>query len=294
MAPTCRFGARGWRRDHRNRSLWRSLLHPVAWYEDWFDSDLYEVVYRSRNLADAERLADLIVRATGPAPEAEILDVGTGRGRHARVLARRGYRVTGLDLSENAVATARLRAEAEGLDERTAFVTGDMRLPHFQARFDGVVNLFSTFGYFSDEADHGRAVAAMAAALTPGGWLVQDLLNPPHLRAHLVPRDERTVSPPEAPGVRVRGDVRIVQERRIVEPEPGRPRVEKTITLRPLADAAEPAVFTESVRLLGPEDLAPLYAAAGLETVALYGDYDGAPYSPEAPRLIVHAVARGD
>lgn len=271
----------------------------MAWYEDWFDSDLYEVVYRSRNLADAQRLADLIVRVADPSPEAPILDVGTGRGRHARVLARRGYHVTGLDLSENAIETARRRAEREGLSDRTAFVTGDMRLPHFQARFGGVVNLFSTFGYFSDEADHGRAIQAMAAALTPGGWLVQDLLNPPYVRARLVPRDNQTVSVPKASGET--SAIRVVQERRIVEPEPGRPRVEKTITMTPLAPhgtagdtpEGEPVVFTESVRLLTPDALAPLYAAAGLETVALYGDYDGAPYSDASPRLIVHAVARG-
>ena len=86
----------------------------MAWYEDWFDSDLYEVVYHARDLRDAERLADLIVRTVQPVPEAEILDVATGRGRHARALARRGYRVTGLDLSPRAIETARTRAAAEG------------------------------------------------------------------------------------------------------------------------------------------------------------------------------------
>ena len=274
----------------------------VAWYEDWFDSDLYEIVYRSRGESDAEQLADLIERVTAPAPGAEVLDVGTGRGRHARVLARRGYQVTGLDLSENAVATARQRAKAEKLDGQAQFVAGDMRLPHFQARFDGVVNLFSTFGYFADESDHGRVIAAMGAALRPGGWLVQDLLNPPYLRAHLVPHDEREVLTPEASDAGASGaessrteapGVRVTQERQIVEPEPGRPRVEKTITIRPLSNGAAPPpearVYTESVRLLTPEDLRPLYATAGLETLALYGDYDGAAYGPKAPRLIIHA-----
>src|SRR5690606_25256136 len=148
-----------------------SALHslPMPWYEDWFDSDAYELVYEQHDLDEAERLADLIERVARPAPGADVLDVGTGRGRHARVLARRGYRVTGLDLSENAVATAQRRAAREGLSPaQVVFVQGDMRLPHFQERFEGVVNLFTSFGFFEDEADHGRAVRAMAAALKPG------------------------------------------------------------------------------------------------------------------------------
>lgn len=246
----------------------------MAWYEDWFDSDLYEVVYHSRDLRDAERLADLIVRLVQPHEGAEILDVATGRGRHARVLARRGYRVTGLDLSPRAIETAQHRAEAEGLADRTTFVTGDMRLALYRNRFDGAVNLFSSFGYFDAEADHGRAVCAMAAALRPGGWLVQDLLNPAYLRAHLVPEDEREA-----------GDLHVRQERRLLDGE--HPRVEKTITLTP--PEGTPYVYTESVRLFLPEEIDALYEEAGLEVVGHYGDYEGAPLSASSPRLITHA-----
>src|SRR5690606_4769843 len=206
----------------------------MPWYEDWFDADAYELVYEERDESEAERLADLIERAAQPSPGSDVLDVGTGRGRHARVLARRGYRVTGLDLSANAVATARARAEAEGLTpEQIVFVQGDMRLPHFQERFDGVTNLFTSFGFFDDDDDHQHAVRAMAGALKPGGWLVQDYLNAPYVRAYLVPKDEKT-----AEGVRVR------QERWI---EGG--HVHKRITLTPVDAALEgPRVYTEHVR----------------------------------------------
>jgi SAM-dependent methyltransferase len=244
----------------------------MPWYEDWFDADAYELVYDQRDLTEAERLADLIERAVQPAPGADVLDVGTGRGRHARVLARRGYRVTGLDLSENAIATARRRAAREGLTPaQVVFVQGDMRLPHFQARFDGVVNLFTSFGFFDDDADHQRAIQAMADALTPGGWLVQDFLNAPYVAAHLVPEDEK-----RADGVRVH------QERWI---EGG--HVHKRITLTPPEGA--PQTFTERVRLLTAEDFARMYAAAGLRLVQTFGDYDSGPHTPQSPRLILHA-----
>lgn len=243
----------------------------MPWYEDWFDSDAYEIVYNQRNLTEAEQLADLIERTVQPFAGDDILDVGTGRGRHARVLARRGFRLTGLDLSEKAIQTAKQRALAEGLtSDQIVFVQGDMRLPHFQERFDGVVNLFTSFGFFEDEQDHQRAVSAMAASLKPGGWLVQDFLNAPFVASSLVARTEHQSD-----------DVHVLQERSI---ENG--RVNKRITLSKNGDAY---TFHESVRLLDRRDIAKLYKEAGLTILATFGDYSGNPHSDTSPRLILVA-----
>lgn len=240
----------------------------MPWYEDWFDSDAYELVYDQRDLRDARRLADLIERVADPQPGATILDVGCGRGRHARILAARGYSVTGVDLSENALRIARRRAEQEGLDVH--FEQADMRDLPFEAAFDGVVNLFTTFGYFKADADHERAIDEMARALEPGGWLVQDFLNAPYALAHLVPEDER-----EADGLRI-------TQRRWAEDG----RLNKEITLRRNGDAH---TFTESVRLLTLGDFERMYLAADLTLAARFGDYDGGPHTPGSPRLILVA-----
>ncbi len=240
----------------------------VPWYEDWFDSDAYELVYDQRNLSEARRLADLIERTAEPEPGASILDVGCGRGRHARILAARGYAVTGVDLSAKALRTARERAASEGL--ALTFRQEDMRRLPFEAAFDGVVNLFTTFGYFEDAADHQRAVDAMARALVPGGWLVQDFLNAPYALAHLVPEDEREVE-----GFRI-------AQRRWVE----NGRLNKEITLHKNGDAR---TFTESVRLLTLADFRRMVAAAGLDLRATFGDYSGGPHAATSPRLILYA-----
>jgi SAM-dependent methyltransferase len=246
----------------------------MAWYEKWFDSDAYELVYEQRDLSEARRLADLIERTVRPAPGARVLDVGCGRGRHSRILAARGYTVTGVDLSENAIRTARRRAVAEGVDDRVRFEQGDMRHLDFDAAFDGAVNLFTSFGYFDDDDDHQRVIDGIARALVRGGWFVQDFLNAPYVRAHLVAEDEKTVD-----------DVRVRQERWL-----DGDYVKKRITFHRNGDEdSELPSFTESVRLLTVADFRRMYDAAGLTLDTTFGDYDGRPHTPESPRLILYA-----
>jgi SAM-dependent methyltransferase len=245
----------------------------MAWYEDWFGSEAYTLVYQHRDEDEAADLIDLLEEAVDPADEARILDMGCGRGRHARLLARRGYDVVGVDLSPRAVAEARAQADDEGLD--VTFQTGDMRDPVCSACFDGVTNLFTAFGYFEADADNKQALAAMTQALRPGGWFVQDFLNAPHVIDTLVPEDTQTVN-----GLTVR------QERWVDDG-----RIEKEITIT--SEEGDRKTFHESVRLFTLYDLKRLYDAVGLELKETFGDYDGATYTPSSPRLILHAEKRG-
>ena len=99
-----------------------------------------------------------------------ILDVPCGQGRHAHLLAESGYRVDGLDYSEVLLERARER----GTGPTLRYTRGDMRRlpPRWTGRFDGVVNLFTSFGFFMDPADDARVIAEFARVLAPGGVLV--------------------------------------------------------------------------------------------------------------------------
>lgn len=242
-----------------------------AWYEDWFGREEYKLVYRRRDEKEAEECIDLIERAVSPAPDARVLDVGCGRGRHARILARRGYRVTGTDLSERSLREARKRAQEDGLS--IDYLRKDMRETVCEDCFDGAVNLFTAFGYFQKEADHVQTLRAITAALRPGGWFVQDFLNADYVRETLVPRDSRTAN-----------GTTIEQERWI---EDG--RINKRIQIE---RKGRTKIFRESVRLFTLEDFRTLYRRVGLALEATYGDYDGRPFAPTSPRLIM--VSRND
>ncbi|MFO8098495.1 MAG: class I SAM-dependent methyltransferase [Salinibacter sp.] len=240
----------------------------MPWYDGWFGSNAYNLVYDHRDEAEAERLVDFVERTIAPDDGARVLDVGCGRGRHARAFARRGYDVTGLDLSEESIAEARRRAEAEGLD--ISFAQGDMRDPYCEDCMDGVVNLFTTFGYFEADAENQRALRAMATALRPGGWFVQDFLNAPQVVDTLAPETTRTTN-----GLTIR-------EHRWIDDG----RINKEITIE---DNGRTESFRESVRLYTLDDFRAMYDAVGLTLLDTYGTYDGDPYTEHSPRLLLHA-----
>lgn len=99
-----------------------------------------------------------------------MLDVPCGQGRHAHLLAEAGYDVDGLDYSKQLLAAARRRGKGPTL----RYTQGDMRkMPaRWSRRFDAVVNLFTSFGFFTHPADDVRVVREFARVLEPGGILI--------------------------------------------------------------------------------------------------------------------------
>ncbi|HYW30718.1 MAG TPA: methyltransferase domain-containing protein [Gemmatimonas sp.] len=112
------------------------------------------------------RLLDLLELPSG----ARVLDCPCGQGRHAHLLAEAGFDVDGLDYSEELLAVARAR----GTSRRLRYTQGDMRrLPaKWNGRFDAVLNLFTSFGFFDSPLDDLRVIEGFARALKPGGVLV--------------------------------------------------------------------------------------------------------------------------
>jgi ubiquinone/menaquinone biosynthesis C-methylase UbiE len=145
---------------------------------DWWAYH-YRVVHRSQipgiQQWDAD-LVDLIVQVLDLQPGNRVLDLACGSGDHARLLARRGIEVLGVDIAPSLVAHCRQQATEAGLAS-ARFEVGDMRELAYKAEFDALLLLSGSFGFF-DDATNRDVLARMARALRPGGRLLVDVFDP--------------------------------------------------------------------------------------------------------------------
>jgi SAM-dependent methyltransferase len=162
--------------------------HTVPeWWQTYFDAQYlleYEPLFRlERDRREVARLMEVLGAPSG----ARVLDVPCGQGRHTHLLAEAGFDVDGLDYSADLLAVARRR----GTSSQLRYTRGDMRrLPaRWTGRFDVVLNLFTSFGFFTDPADDRQVVAEFARVLVPGGTLVWHGGNRDGVMARFLARD---------------------------------------------------------------------------------------------------------
>lgn len=151
-----------------------NLKNTVTHSWDWWAYQ-FRVVHRQGvagiDLWD-DYLIAFIVHVLDLQPGERVLDLACGSGVHARLLARRGIEVVGLDIAPSLVRYCTEQAAAEGL-ENVTFVEGDMRALAYQEEFDALVVLSTSFGFFDHEANQ-RVLEGIARALKPEGrWLLE-------------------------------------------------------------------------------------------------------------------------
>ena len=150
---------------------------PSDWFDGYFEEEWLDEIALHIPEERTRKEIDFVLERLELEPGARVLDVACGHGRHSLELARRGFRVTGVDLSPRSIELAREAAASEGLDDAT-FVERDARELDFDGGFDGAINLFtSVLGYFDEEAENRRVVEAVARALRPGGSFLVDTIN---------------------------------------------------------------------------------------------------------------------
>jgi len=243
------------------------------WYKTAFGA-LYPVLYAHRDNADARRAVDFIETVLGSHLHKRWLDLCCGAGRHMMELSRRGYHVIGLDLSDTLLE----RAVGERVSGRESplLVRGSMNALPFLNAFDVVINLFTSFGYFSDDEANANVFREVSRALLPGGMFVLDFLNAPQVRCEL--EAETHDSLPDGR--------RVITRRQINE---STLRVEKTVEI--ISDT-ESWWFEESVRLYTVHELEAMLCRSELIPIKRFGDFDGSAYNEFSPRCILLAKKR--
>ena len=197
------------------------------------------------------REAEFVTQICGLAPGARLLDAGCGAGRHAMEFARRGYKTTGVDLSEEMLELARERAAGAAAAN---FVQADLRTLNLAREFDAAVLLDSTLGLHED-GETVELLRRLSSSLVPGGRLVLEVLNRDFVLGEMPARKWL-----ETKKAVILDDVSF-------HPETSRLRVKRSVA--PHGDKA--VEFTYSLRLYALHELRVLLSLAGFEVVEVAG-----------------------
>jgi SAM-dependent methyltransferase len=138
-------------------------------------SRYYDLLYRDKDYAGEARYVADIIRRHAPRAKS-LMEIGCGTGAHAVELARLGFDVAGVDMSEGMLDAADARRSS--LDPRLAakmeFAHGDARTVRLGRKFDAVISLFHVMSYQTSNEDLAAAVATAREHLEPGGVFVFD------------------------------------------------------------------------------------------------------------------------
>lgn len=243
----------------------------------WFENEAFWTAYASlmfdeRRWAEVPAVIDGIEALARPRPGCAVLDACCGPGRHSLELARRGYRVTGLDLTEAYLEAARDSAAADGTSPE--FLRGDVRTWERPGAFELCLNLFTSFGYFESPEEDLEALRRFRASLAPGGALVLETLGKEtavrdFIEGEWFERDGWTV----CTEFKVHGAWEGLETRWI------------------LLRGAERIDHAFVQRLYSAVELRAALRAAGFASVELYGSVEGAPYDEKAKSLVALARA---
>jgi SAM-dependent methyltransferase len=250
----------------------------TEWYDTFFDALAHDVWDGLVPDEASDLEADWLVGALDLHDDrlARVLDVPSGRGRHARRLAARGHDVVAVDF---AVAAIEALARA-GVPHLTA-LQGDMRdlgaVLTEPAWFDAACCMGNSFGYLDDAATE-RFVAGVARVLRPGARFVVDAST---VAEALLPRlDTDGVDRHTAGGVALTNEHHYDV------------RTSALVTRMVLERGDERAERTVVHRVLAAREVVAALARAGFDVERIDGDLDGQEFVVGSPRCLVRAVRR--
>ncbi|MBN9384573.1 MAG: class I SAM-dependent methyltransferase [Chitinophagaceae bacterium] len=247
-------------------------MEATSWYtreEDWV---LKRSIIFNKNLVRLTFMeVDRLIRLLGGVKEgARVLDLCCGIGRHSMELARHGFQVTGVDITQPYLDTAEKNAAKQGLN--IEFVQGDMRSFVRPGSFDLVVNLCTSFGYFDDVEDDLEVLKNIYTSLAAGGKFAMEILGKEVIAATFKKIEEL-----EFEGYRVVAESRILSDWSRLE-----------CKRRVYHDGVEKEIVAYH-RLYSAVELKSHLAAAGFRNIKVYGDFGGSPYDNNAKSMVLLA-----
>jgi len=242
------------------------------WFEDEaFWRAVYPYTFDEERFAAADEQARNIIKLTGIRRGA-VLDLCCGPGRHSIALTKRGFQVTGVDRTRFLLNKARRRAKSARA--KVEFVRADMRDFVRPDAYRLVLSMFTSFGYFDNKDDDRLVLRNIFTSLRPGGACLIDVMGKERLAA---------IMRSNAGSTRYPDGALLIQLHEIFD-DWTRIRNE-WILLK--GNRAQRFKFHHTI--YSGQELKDLLRASGFAQVKLFGDLDGQPYGPDAPRLIAVA-----
>lgn len=236
------------------------------WYKDWFETKEYLNVYQHRNEAEAEALVNLIIENTMLPVNAKVLDMACGTGRHSILFAKKGFDVTAVDLSNNMLSVARQKANAEKLNIN--FIRSDLRHFTSSSKFNLILNLFTSFGYFETDEENLAVLKLAFDYLESSGYFILDFFNVHYLEQNLVRESVDRIDNGE-----------IIQRRKIEGN-----RIVKEIIINNNGHSKN---FLESVRMYDSDELRNMLTSIGFAIEKTFGDFQGSKFDKTLSKRII-------
>ncbi|MBP7511855.1 MAG: class I SAM-dependent methyltransferase [Bacteroidia bacterium] len=236
------------------------------WFADWFDSPYYHILYGNRDFQEAEFFLNNLINRFRPNENAKIIDLACGKGRHSIYLNSKGFNVTGVDLSCQSIAQAKL-SENDSLK----FEVRDLRNLNLQEKFDIALNLFTSFAYFDNLETDLLVLNQIKSILKSDGYLLIDFFNAKKVIENLV--CEESIE---------RNGVLFHCKRSVVDG--------KIIKDIQFLDQGVSYHYQEKVQALTLKDFEFLLGKIGFNLLDVFGAYDLSPFNEVASdRLVIIA-----
>ena len=159
-----------------------------AWFEEWFNTKYYHILYQDRNEEEAKHFISNLLAFLNLPKNSKILDLACGKGRHSKILNAFSHNVLGVDLSANSILEAK-KEESDTL----RFETHDMREVLTNQKFNAVFNLFTSFGYFDSSEENQKVCSSVSKMLHPKGIFVIDFMNASKVIRKLIAQENKVI-----------------------------------------------------------------------------------------------------
>jgi SAM-dependent methyltransferase len=245
------------------------------------ESDWYKKIWtlEAKNYSWVETTegdVDFIIKALGLTGKERILDLACGFGRHSLSLARRGFSVTGVDITKEFIEDARKEAKAHSLEAE--FILADIRDLGYKNEFDVVINLSDgAIGYLENDEENLKIFDVIGNALRLGGKHFMEICSAEHAEKYL-PKQSWYIGSSAVSLAEFNWDVK---SRRILSKGYGIPYGQ-------IAQKPEPFDET-SVRLYSNVELENILQQRHMKIIRTYADYHGNAATDKEMRTIVCA-----